>query len=151
MGKLIVGLCAISLFFIMCKKQADQDDKARFSSLNGNKFILTIDRVSNNPNIQLPGDSLQESNYVSAIEDIQYNVAFSGNGQIVTIGSGTISGGKIKDGEESKYYNIVNGLFAGGRFLIWKNNNDFEAEYTIYGSGVPVIRSERGSLKLMTK
>jgi len=151
MGKLIVCLCTISVFFIMCKKQTDQDDKARFSSLNGNKFILTIDRVSNNPNVQFPKDSLPESDYVAISENIQYNVAFSADGKIVTIGTGAVSGEKIKDDEESKYYNIVNGLFAGGRFLIWKNNNDFEAEYTIYGSGVPVIRSERGSLKLMTK
>lgn len=135
----------------MCKKQTDQDGGIGFSSLNGNKFILKIDRVSNNPNVQFPKDSLQEGDYVATSDDIQYNVAFSADGKIVTIGTGAISGEKTVDGNESKYYNIDNGLFAGGRFLVWINNKDFEAEYTIYGSGIPIIKSERGILKLMSK
>lgn len=151
MRKLIVCLCIISVFFTMCQKQTDKDDTIGFSLLNGNNFVLKVDRVSNNPNVQFPRDSLLESDYVATSNDIQYDVTFSVDGQIVTIEPGSISGGKINDGEESKLYKIVEGLFAGGRFVIWKNNEDFEAEYTIYGSGIPIIRSERGNLELVIK
>jgi hypothetical protein len=151
MSKQLVCIWIVSLLFIMCKKQTDLYESNGFSSLNGNRYILKIDRVSNAPNVQFPADSLRESNYVAISEDIQYDVTFSADGKTVTIEPGSLSGEKIKAGEESAQYNIVKGLFAGGRFLIWKNNKDFEAEYTIYGSGIPIIRSERGKLESVPK
>jgi hypothetical protein len=151
MGKLIVCLFIISVFFTMCKKQTNKDDAIGFSLLDGNHFILKVDRVSKMPNVQFPRDSLQDSDYVATSEDIQYDITFSIDGQIVTIEPGSVSGERINDGEESKLYKIVEGLFAGGRFVIWINNEDFEAEYTIYGSGIPIIRSERGNLELVIK
>ena len=53
---------------------------------------------------------------------------------------------KFHDTEEYKKYDLDKGLFAGGRFFVWITEGQFEAEYTIYGSGVPIIRSERGYL-----
>jgi hypothetical protein len=135
----------------MCEKRTDKDDTVEFSLLNGNNFILKVDRVSNTPNVQFPHDSLQEGDYIATNEEIKHDVIFSENGQIVTIEPGSVSGEKINNGEESKLYELVEGLFAGGRLVIWINHEDFEAEYTIYGSGVPIIRSERGKLELRIK
>lgn len=36
--------------------------------------------------------------------------------------------------------------FAGGRFLIWTLGSGLQAELTLYGSGVPIVSSERGEL-----
>ena len=110
---------------------------------------MKADRVSKAPDVHFPADSLKESDYVPVSEDIQYNITFSADGQSVTIEPGSVSGEKTNDSPGSVFYNIVNGLFAGGRFVIWKNNDVFGAEYTIYGSGIPVIKSERGSMVLI--
>jgi len=151
MKKIIISLCIISVLFTMCKKQTDKDSTIEFSSLNGNNYILIVDRISNHPNVQFPRDNLQEDDYIPTNESIQYGVTFSENGQIVTIEPGSFRGEKINDGEESELYELVEGVFAGGRFAIWINNNNFEAELTIYGSGVPIIKSERGNLELLIK
>ncbi len=65
---------------------------------------------------------------------------------MVTIVPGSISGQKTNDGGESRFYELDEGVFAGGRFVIWTNNDSFEVELTIYGSGIPVVKSERGYL-----
>ena len=65
---------------------------------------------------------------------------------MVTIEPGSIRGQKTNKDDESKFYELDEGVFAGGRFVVWINNDSFEAELTIYGSGVPIIKSERGYL-----
>lgn len=147
----IINLCIISVLFTMCEKQTDKDTIVEFSLLNGNNYILKVDRVSNMPDVQFPNDSLQENDYIVTNENIQYDVTFSENGHIVTIEPGSFHGEKISDGEESKLYELVEGVYAKGRFVIWINNNNFEAENTLYGSGVPIIKSERGNLELVIK
>ena len=141
----------VCLFFANCKKQGDDGEKIDFSMLNGRTFILEVNRISLGPAVQFPADSLKESDYTTANESIQHEVAFSEDGQTVTIKPGPVTGVKIKDNSVCKYFELSDGLFAGGRFLIWVNDNEFEAEYTVYGSGVPIIRSERGKLKSMSK
>jgi hypothetical protein len=135
----------------MCKKQIENNDTIDFSSLNGGNYILKVDRVSQAPNVQFSRDSLDETYYNTTIEDIQHEVTFSENGQMVSIKPGPVSGEKTNDGKVSKFYELGDGLFAGGRFIIWIINENFEAEYTIYGSGIPIIKSERGKLELIEK
>jgi hypothetical protein len=151
MGKLNVYLCIVFVLCAMCKKQIDNNDTIDFSLLNGGDYILKVDRVSNAPNVQFPRDSLYESNYTVINEDIRHEVTFTEDGKMISIKPGPVMGEKTKDGEISKYYELVDGLFAGGRFIIWINNEKFEAEYTIYGSGLPIIKSERGKLELIAK
>lgn len=45
--------------------------------------------------------------------------------------------------EDPRRHEIEEGLSAGGRFIVWVADNHFEAELTVYGSGVPSVRSER--------
>lgn len=143
-----ICVCIVFLFLTMCKKQNDNKDTTGFLMLNGNYFVLKVDRVSLAPEVQFPRDSLHESDYTHTDDDIQYEVSFSEDGQIVSINPGPVTGTKTKDGKESGYYELAGGLFAGGRFIVWMNNEVFEAEYTKYGSGIPIIRSERGKLEL---
>jgi hypothetical protein len=133
----------------MCQKQKDKNNTTGFSILNGNSFNMKVDRVSNAPNVYFPADNLKESDYVSVSEDIQYNITFSADGQTVTIEAGSVSGEKTNDSSESVFYKIVDGLFAGGRFVLWRDNDFIVAEYTKYGSGIPIIKSERGNMELI--
>jgi hypothetical protein len=60
---------------------------------------------------------------------------------------GAIHGIKTTDAGNSLKYELNEGLFAGGRIIIWSENDDFKGEFTIYGSGVPIIKSLRGVLE----
>lgn len=149
MRRLCVKLVIMAILFSGCEEQSNNADTAAFSSLHENTFLLTIDRIASGPDVQFPGDSLRENDYTATEEGIQYWITFSENGRIITIESAvtaTVSGERVNDGEASKRYELDEGLFAGGRFIIWISNGHFEAEFTVYGSGVPIIRSERGKL-----
>ncbi len=149
MGKLIVYLCIAFVFCTMCKKQTDT--ASDFSLLNGREYILKTDRVSLTPEVQFPADGLDESNYTASDEDIRYEVTFPDDGKSVSILPGPVTGELKNDGKTSKYYELDFGLAAGGRFVIWMDDKDFEAELTVYGSGIPIIKSERGKLELKRK
>ena len=66
--------------------------------------------------------------------------------QTISIMHDSISGTIMESTEQYKQYDLDEGLFAGGRFNVWITDGAFEAEFTVYGSGVPIIRSERGFL-----
>ena len=145
--KHVVICLGLLLLFIGCAATNSADKYvAEFSLLDGNDFVLAVDRISEMPDVQFPMDDLQESDYEETNEGTQYNVTFSEDGQMVIIEPGSIRGQKTNDGYESKLYELDEGLFAGGRFVVWINNDSFEVELTIYGSGVPIVISERGHL-----
>jgi hypothetical protein len=135
------------LLFVRCEV-SNQSDKnvAEFSLLDGNEFAMKVERISERPDVQFPMDDLQESDYRKTSEATVYNVTLSEDGQMVIIEPGSIRGVKVMDGDKSKLYELEEGVLAGGRFIVWISNNRFEAELTIYGSGVPIVKSERGYL-----
>ena len=145
--KYVVICSGLLLLLVGCDATNSADNYfTEFSLLNGNDFVLEVDRISEMPNVQFPMDDLQESDYEEINESTQYNVTFSEDGQMVTIEPSSIRGQKTNDGDESKLYELDEGVFAGGRFVVWINNDSFEVELTIYGSGIPIVISERGYL-----
>lgn len=146
----IVVFSGFSILMAGCDVAVSEDEYVDdFSLLDGNSFVMEVDRILGTSNEQLPMDDLQESDYIKINEDIQYDVVFSEDGQTVTIEPGSISGQETNDGSESIKFNLD--VFAGGRFVVWINNGSFEAELTIYGSGVPIVKSERGYLSPFEK
>lgn len=147
MNKYLVMLTGLSLLLAGCGA-ANSDDEYTddFLSLDGNNFVMEVDRILEMSDAQLPMDDLQESYYVDVNEGSQYIVTFSEDGQTVTIAPGSISGQKRNDDGESRIYELDKGVFAGGRFVIWGNDDLIEVELTIYGSGIPIVKSERGYL-----
>jgi hypothetical protein len=143
-----ISMFILTAIFAGCEER--QNSKTvEFAQLAESTFTLTINRVAQNPEVQYPADSLKESDYTATDEEINYEITFSEGGQnilIESLGNDSVSGERINSGETSKRYELNEGLFAGGRFLIWIINGHFGAEYTVYGSGVPIIRSERGIL-----
>ncbi|MFO7369922.1 MAG: hypothetical protein R6X09_06605 [Bacteroidales bacterium] len=145
MKKTCIGLCAVAALFSMCDKQTDEITP--ISLLYGKTYNLKVDKVSNLPDVQFPHDCLRESDYTATADDIQYELTFSADGKSVSIEPGTVVGNRISVSENSVNYELGASLFAGGRLLIWMNPDGYEAEYTIYGSGVPIITSMRGVLE----
>ncbi len=145
--KYIVIFIGLSLLMVGCDTANSDDEYAdKFSLLDGNNFVLEVDRIIEMPDAQLPMDDLQESDYIKISEGTQYHITFAEDGHMVTIEPGPISGQKTNDNGESRIYELDKGVFAGGRFVIWTNNDSFEVELTIYGSGIPIVNSERGYL-----
>lgn len=139
------------LYFILtgylilaCENQPPKTDSVDFKVLSGSEYVFVTDRVVMHPEVSFPSDTLKESDYTKSGTLTSYNISFSDDGSTITI-SDTISGSRTNQGNIIKY-DITDDLFAGGRFMVWKNGDHFEAEFTIYGSGVPIIRSERGIL-----
>jgi hypothetical protein len=141
-------ICFGLLLLLVSCEVSNQFDKnvAEFSLLDGNEFVMEVNRISEKPDVQFPMDDLQESDYQETNEGAVYNVSLSEDGQMVIIEPDSIRGEKTMDGDKSKLYELEEGVFAGGRFIVWISNDSFEAELTIYGSGVPIVKSERGYL-----
>ncbi|MDJ0755128.1 MAG: hypothetical protein QNJ45_16520 [Ardenticatenaceae bacterium] len=120
-----------------------------FSHLNSNKFILVVDQIAESPNIDVqgPGEPVPESEYVESIAGTEYEIEFSEDRNRVVIGSEPIIGDLETEEDNLIRYQLSTGLFAGGRFLVRIENDQFEAELTEYGSGLPIVRSEKGILE----
>ncbi len=148
--KIMKSLVLMLSFFLLltgCNGNVSDDKNgADFSLLDENDFAYNINRISEIPDVQYPSDDLQESDYKYISNGTQYSVSFSADGEIVSIEPGSILGHKIAVDDKSKVYELDEGTFSGGQFVVWTNDEGFEAELTIYGSGVPIIKSERGKL-----
>ena len=117
-----------------------------FQQLQGKEFILVVNRISVHPDVQLPSENLTEKNFNPIEFTSEYEVSFSEDLQTIYLSRDSISGTIVSEDESQRLYDLKAGLFAGGRFIVWIVNDGFEAEYTVYGSGVPIIQSERGKL-----
>ena len=144
--KNIVGLVLMTITLPLLFSCSNNDYEANFVLLSGNDFILEVNRISNQPNVHFPSDQLEENDYEVVNHGSEYEVSFSKDMQTISIMHDSISGTIMEGTEEYKKYDLDKGLFAGGRFVVWIIDNKFESEYTVYGSGVPIIRSERGYL-----
>jgi len=90
---------------------------------------------------------LTETDYTVPVSGKSYTISFSSDGKIVTVEPGTMRGERDQAATGTLgYYNLTGGVFAGGRLVIRKVQEKQEGELTIYGSGVPIVLSERGEL-----
>src|SRR3989339_328335 len=75
-----------------------------------------------------------------------YLVVFSNGQESVAVGDTPLLGEQASYADGRREYDLTTGTFAGGRFIVWPGAAGLQAELTIYGSGVPIISSERGAL-----
>jgi hypothetical protein len=108
---------------------------------------LQVDRHWNRdlPGV-FPEMALDEDNYEPVTGATSYDVLVSDGWHSVSIGTAAWLGELSAGASSTLHYELTKGTFAGGRFLVWVTPNGLEAELTIYGSGVPIISSERGRL-----
>lgn len=120
------------------------DENVSFKDINGNDFLFSV--VEEIQESIIDGSTIDESFYFNVENGDEYTISFSEDHKHVFITPGALSG--TLDFEENKTleYNIDNGFFAGGRFVIWIENSIYNAELTEYGSGVSIIASGKGPL-----
>ena len=133
------------LFAIGCANSSSDDaESTSMEQLDGNAFLFVVEQEIEESITE--GFTIDDSLYVEVENGDEYTVSFSADHATVSIDPGTLSG--ILETEENEIldYSIDEGYFAGGRFIVWIENGDFYAELTEYGSGVPIIASEKGCL-----
>ncbi len=132
--------------------EADTSTPARTIRLDdwsGGSFVFVVDRAWQNPGAGGPGfphDELDEEDYVPVEDGPRHDVVVSEDGARVELGETPMVGERHEAGASRIAYNLSEGLFAGGRFVVWEVEAGLEAELTIYGSGVPIVSSERGAI-----
>ena len=144
---------ALTLLFVTCLfTSCDDDQNEADTTLSGNSFTLTVDRVATSPKVQFPSDALTDSDYIASSEEILHEVSFSNDGQTTTIDQGTFSGTKTTSDLYEHYFELISqGDIVCGRLIIWQEEEDFSFELTLYGAGLPILKSERGIASLLTE
>jgi hypothetical protein len=123
------------------------------------EWVMQVDRQWDHAtgNVQFPSDEIKEEYYQPVNDGDTYEVtvtagwekvAVDGWGNVVvgaTSLSGVLTASSI-DSSSRLTYDLTSGSMGGGRFVVWSGESGLQAELTIYGSGVPIISSERGAL-----
>lgn len=145
MSKLTYFL-SIAVLLIGC---SDESSDPLFQDIKGSQVAFEVNRVANHPNVTTPNQLLKESDFTKMADGLSYSITFNEDSQALTLelAPDSLVYGSLQDmNNETLNYTLDQGLFAGGRITIWKAGESLEAEYTVYGSGVPIIKSERGIL-----
>ena len=108
-------------------------------------WVLVVDRAlrDGRGTAGFPSTPLSESDFAPAAGNTTYQVDVSEQGARIVINA-TLAPATPGSGKGNQ---IVEGSFAGGRFVASQISGDLQGELTTYGSGRPVLRSERGPLR----
>jgi hypothetical protein len=113
------------------------------------RWTLRVDRTwdAASADVALPSDALSEDDYRPATAPAVHTVVVSGAETAVTVGTSPMRGSRAKASSASAVaFELTEGTFAGGRFVVWQGPKTLEAELTLYGSGRPIVESHRGEL-----
>ncbi len=112
--------------------------------LDGSTFLFVVKQEIEES--VMDSFTIDDSLYVVVENGDEYTVSFSDDHSNVSINPGDLLGSLESEENGILQYVIDDGFFAGGRFVIWIEDSQFHAELTVYGSGVPIIASVKGSL-----
>jgi hypothetical protein len=118
------------------------------ADLTDGAWDLRVDRVweGESRNAGSPSAPLSDSDYQVVNDGTVYRVIVADHGSSVSIGPGPVRGQRTAWTDTCSVFSLGEGTFAGGRFVVWIAGGGLQAEMTIYGSGRPVVESERGAL-----
>jgi hypothetical protein len=118
--------------------------------LAGAELLYVPDRAWQRPTAAPNNTSaeLSETDY-TPLAGPTWLAKFSSDAQALDLtpsaGGDTIHGTRDPQRQDQAWFELS--LFAGGRFLVWASANELHAEYTSYGSGMPIVSSTRGLLE----
>jgi len=93
-----------------------------------------------------PATPLPQEDYEAVSDGTTYVVRLDRRWFTVSIGDEPLLGELTTEPGDKLTYELTTGTTAGGRFVIWADGSGLQAELTMYGSGVPIVSSERGAL-----
>jgi len=137
---LLLGSC---LSLISCAPTEDPE----LSELGGVDLVMQVTHLwdqAGGTMPDLPTDDLLDEDFVAVTDRPDHQVLLTADRVDLEIDD--MAGDLSSEQPDSLAYVLSEGTAAGGRFLIWVEQGAYRAELTIYGSGIPVIESERGDL-----
>jgi len=115
----------------------------------GARYVMRVDRTfDRSAQPALPSQGLAEETYRPIAPADRWEVTINGSNIVLTaMGKPTaeverLEGKEIARTPGEHRFDLEKGTFAGGSFIMRGD----DAELTIFGSGVPVVSSERGKL-----
>lgn len=124
--------------------------KAVRQQLRDGAWTFAVDRafqVGSVP-VAFPSTPLPEAGYVPISAATSYRFTVSAGGARIDVAEPRLAGRLEKETSEQLVYDVVEGSITGGRIVVSRNAaGGLQAELTIFGSGLPVVRSERGLLR----
>jgi hypothetical protein len=153
---LVASAIALLPLLWSCASPDHTDPRRSVSTLD--KFVdgswqFRVDRSWSGA-AQFPLDPLAEADYQAVEKAVEYLVDVSEHASRITISTqrdwtqslrSPLKGRRTLS-TEFVAYDLREGTPAAGRFLVWLDERGLQAELTIYGSGVPIVLSQRGSL-----
>ncbi len=149
----LTAVALASLVLVSCgARTPSQPTTPTLASFTSGTWQLHVDRVwdGHTGAPQFPSDTLDESAYKGVTDGGTYRVEPAEGGRQVTVSNpgaapcvgrrGTVSISSIQ------YDFDPPGVFAGARLVVWQTGGGLQGEWTVYGSGVPIVKSERGSI-----
>ncbi len=121
---------------------------ATLADFHEGRWQLRVDRAwgGTRGDVQSPSDAFVEADYDPVSSGPVYDVSVSLQGAAVVIGADPLVGQRESASGTQLSYALAQGTFAGGRFVVWATAAGLQGELTLYGSGRPIVRSERGAL-----
>ncbi len=110
---------------------------------------LQVNRSGDSQDADEAFEFLPDTYYHPIQDGPTYHVVISHQGTCISI-EGTRAGddfiveGTRTAASERTVYSLD--AFAGGRFVVWQTLEGLQGELTIYGSGLPILFSERGRM-----
>lgn len=116
-------------------------------------WVLRVDRElrPGGPAMLLPDDPLSEASYQPSDDGPTHDVVVSMQAQRISVGDTPWLGKRAATDAERIRFDLAESTFAGGRFVVWEASGGLQGELTLYGSGVPIVQSERGELTRVTR
>jgi hypothetical protein len=146
---LSIGLASV-IACAACRSSDSSDSELRHAFHDG-VWLLTVDRAlrpgSSTLRVGVPTDPLSEADFAPVDGGARYRLVVSEDAARIEVVESQMVAQLEQATAERLIYGLVDGAFAGGRIMVWREPSGIQAELTIYGSGVPVVRSERGSVR----
>jgi hypothetical protein len=160
---LLTGACGVERHFVFRDASAgntqiretdaghqgdgSQPQAAALEDFTSGEWIFRGDRKWTGAPLRSPTEVLLEDDYAATTEPAMHLVIVSSEGATVTIGSKPMIGSRTHASTSTQLaFELGKGTFAGGRFVVGQGPKSLEAELTLYGSGVPIVESHRGTL-----
>ncbi|MBN1320578.1 MAG: hypothetical protein JXA87_07045 [Thermoleophilia bacterium] len=119
--------------------------------LTDGAWSLQVDRQGNTFAAHLPSDFLPEAEYHPIVNGGTLRIAISAEATKISVegsqGDVATLEGKLTSTRGGLFWYDLDGLFAGGRVVIWQDARGLQGELTIYGSGLAMVSSLRGELE----
>jgi len=126
----------------------DHAEPASLDAFADGEWSLHVDRTWDGASAKVtaPTDALSEADYHPTAEPTVHLVVVQKDGAFVSVGASPIHGSRSAASPTAIEFELSDGTFAGGRFVVRPGGKTLEAELTLFGSGRPIVESHRGEL-----